>query len=147
MASADTLLTLEADEEAVVTYLAEYGGLLLRDEALPAAYWLVLRPQAAPTETYYAHVIWDAYPDRPPSVRFHDGIDGRYDVAHAWPVVPGYRVQGVWDICQPFTAEGFAAHPEWATSVHKWVSTGNPFWFVAQNLQNGLNHHYHGRHP
>lgn len=67
--------------------------------------------------------------------------------SRAWPLVAGYRVQGVWDICQPFTAEGFAAHREWPASPHRWVSTGNPFLFVAENLQNGLNHHYQGRHP
>jgi len=147
MASVDTLLTLEADEGAVVSFLDENDGLLLRDEAQPESYWLVLRPKSAPRETYYARVIWRAYPDQPPSVRFHDGIDGRYDIARAWPLVAGYRIQGVWDICQPFTAEGFTAHPEWPASPHRWVSTGNPFLFVAQNLQNGLNHHYRGRHP
>jgi hypothetical protein len=145
MASADTLLTLEADEDAVVSYLDEFDGVLLREAESPESYWLVLKPKSAPTETYYARVVWTAYPDRPPSVRFHDGIDGRFDVARAWPQVPGYRV-GSWDICQPFTAEGFALHSEWATGAHAWQATGNPFLWVVQTLQNGLNVSYSGRH-
>lgn len=147
MASADTLLSLEADEGAVVSFLDEHGGLVLRDADTPGSYWLVLRPKRDPCETYYAKAVWGAYPDQPPSIRFHDGVGGRFDVTQGWPQVAGYRVQGVWDICQPFTAEGFAAHPEWPASPHRWVSVGNPFLFVAQNLQNGLNQHYQGRHP
>jgi hypothetical protein len=42
MASADTLLTLEADEDAVVSYLDEFDGVLLREAESPESYWLVL---------------------------------------------------------------------------------------------------------
>jgi hypothetical protein len=144
MASADTLLTLDADERAVSSFLDEFGGLLLREADAPEVYWLVLRPKSAPRETYYARVAWSAYPDHPPSVRFHDGIGGTFAAARAWPMVVGYRV-GSWDICKPFTAEGFALHAEWGTGPHAWKSSGNPFWWVAQALQNDLNHNYQGR--
>jgi hypothetical protein len=144
MASADTQLTLEADEEAVQSFLDEWNGLLLREADRPAVYWLVLRPKSAPHETYYARVAWTAYPDRPPSVRFHDHIGGTFATNRAWPIVPGYRV-GSWDICKPLTAEGYALHGEWQTGPHAWKSAGNPFLWVAHSLQNDLNHNYQGR--
>lgn len=145
MASADTLLALEADEEAVSSWLNEFGGLLFREFDAPYTYWLVVRPKSAPHESYYARVAWNAYPDRPPSVRFHDGIGGGHATNRAWPIVPGYRT-GSWDICKPFTAEGFALHAEWNTGPHAWPTGGNPFLWVAQALQNDLNHNYQGRH-
>lgn len=146
MASADTLFTLQADEEAVVSFLDEFDGLLLREADAPEVYWLVLRPRSAPSETYYARVAWAVYPDQPPSVRFHDGIRGSTSVASAWPLVAGYRV-GSWDICKPFTAEGFALHPDWASGPSAWRPNGNPFLWVVQTLQNDLNHNYAGRNP
>jgi hypothetical protein len=146
MASADTLLTLEADEEAVIASLDEFGGFLLRETDDAAVYWLVLHPKSEPQQNYYARMAWSFYPDHAPSVRYHDGIRGPYDVGRAWPVAPGYRV-GSWDICKPLTAEGYALHPEWATGPHGWKSSGNPFLWVAQALQNDLNHNYQGRNP
>ena len=144
MASADTLLTLDADEEAVISLLDEFGGLLLREVDAPEVYWVVLRPKSAPQETYYARMAWTAYPDQPPSVRFYDFIGGTYATNGAWPAVPGYRI-GSWDICKPFTAEGFALHAEWRTGPSAWCSNGNPFLWVTQALQNDLNHNYTGR--
>lgn len=145
MASADTLLALAADEEAVVSYLDEFGGLLLREAEAPETYWAVLHPKSASEETYYARVGWVAYPDQPPSVRFHECIGGRYDIARAWPVVPAYRVNS-WDICKPLTAEGFAVHAEWPGSAHAWQASGNPFLWVIETLQTDLNVSYSGRH-
>jgi hypothetical protein len=144
MASADTLLTLEADEEAVVLFLEEHGGSLRRDENAPEVYWLTLHPASQPGETFYACVAWSAYPDQPPSVRFADAIGGNTNVNAAWPNIPGYRL-GSFDICKPFTVEGYAAHPEWADGPQHWTSSGNPFLFVAEMLQNDLNFNYGGR--
>lgn len=143
MTSADSLLTLEMDQDAVVAYLDDFDGVLILD-AEPGTYWLVLHPKSAPAETYYARVAWRQYPDGPPSVRFHDQIHGRFDVPSAWPIVPGYRL-GAWDICKPITAEAYVVHPEWCAGPHQWSSTGNPFLWIAQTLQDDLNHNYQGR--
>ena len=45
----------------------------------------------------------------------------------------------------PFTAEGFAVHPDWAQTKEAWTGTGNPFVWVAETLQGDLNNRYQGR--
>jgi hypothetical protein len=144
MASAETHLTLQADEEEVVEFLDEHGGLLLREVDDSATYWAVLCPSSAPNETFCVRLGWTSYTDAPPSVRFHDCIGGVFTSPHAWPAIAGYR-GGSWDICQPFTAEGFAVHPEWVSGPQAWRSTGNPFLYVVQTLQFDLNNRYQGR--
>jgi hypothetical protein len=146
MPSADTELALQADEEAVLDYLNEGDGLLFREVSSPGVYWLILRPASTPDEKYYVRLVWTVYPDEPPSVKFYDQIDGRNDVPHAWPNAPGYRINS-WDICKPFTAEGFGIHPDWRNGPTAWRSTGNPFLYVVETLQNDLNNDkYQGRH-
>jgi hypothetical protein len=144
MASAQTQLMLQADEEEVVEFLAEYDGLLLREVDDAATYWVVLHPSRTAAEMFYVRLGWTRYPDAPPSVRFHDGIAGSFASMRAWPLIPGYR-PGSWDICKPFTAEGYAVHPEWVGGPQGWRSTGNPFLYVVQTLQFDLNNSYQGR--
>jgi hypothetical protein len=144
MASAEAHLMLQAHEQEVVEFLDEHDGLLLREEDDPATYWAVLRPSSAPAETFYVRLGWTAYTGAAPSVRFYDSIGGRFDVQCAWPTIAGYR-PGSWDICQPFTAEGFAVHPEWVGGPQAWNSAGNPFLYVVQTLQFDLNNRYQGR--
>jgi hypothetical protein len=145
MVSLGTQLNLEADEEAVVVALDDYDGTLFRDTATAGLYWLVLKRNAPPREMFCARIAWSGYPEAPPSVRFTDGIGGPWNVNRAWPNIPGYRI-GSFDICQPFTEEGFALHPEWRTGPHAWRTTGNPFHYVVNRLQLDLNNRYQGRH-
>jgi hypothetical protein len=145
VASTDTLLTLNADEEVVVALLDGCDGLLLREEADPSVYWLQLRPASAPQEAFYVRLGWTQYPDAAPSIRFHSSIGGRFDLRSAWPVIPGYRIDA-WDICKPFSAEGYGVHSEWTQGPHAWNSSGNPFLFVVETLQCDLDHRYGGRH-
>jgi len=144
MASADTLLTLEADEEAVVLLLEEHDGQLRHEDETPEVYWLTMHPADQPEESFYVRVAWTAYPDQPPSVRFAECIGGHIHVNRAWPNIPGYRL-GSFDICKPFTAEGYAAHPEWVNGPERWTSSGNPFLFVVETLQNDLDFAFQGR--
>lgn len=140
-----TQLALQEDEKAVRACLDECGGLLFRELSKPGVYWLILRPKSAPDEKYKARVAWTTYPDQPPSVKYYDEIDGRTDVPSAWPKIPGYRINS-WDICKPFTAEGFGLHPDWRNGAAAWRSTGNPFVYVVETLQNDLNSdQYQGR--
>jgi hypothetical protein len=146
MASVETELTLQVDEEAVVVFLDEHGGLLLREHDNPSTYWAVMHPRQAREETFYARLVWSVYPGAPPSVAFADGIGGATSISGAWPNIPGYRI-GSWDICMPLSAEGFAIHPDWQTGATAWRSTGNPFLWVVQTLQYDLDNRYQGRHP
>ena len=74
---------------------------------------------------------------------FLNGPRGTAGVAHAWPMIPGYRAPN--DICMPFTAEGYVTHPEWRLGPHAWAATGNPFLRVVQQLQDDLDYRYQGR--
>jgi hypothetical protein len=109
-------------------------------------YWLTIHPRTAPAETYVVRIAWTIYPGAAPSVKFAEDVGGSLGVLKAWPQSSGYR-PGNFDICKPFTAEGFAVHPEWRTGVHAWPTTGNPFLFVVAQLQDDLNHRYQGRTP
>jgi hypothetical protein len=142
----ESRLNLEADEATVVEFLAEHGGCLDRDKDQVGVYWLTLHPRRAPGETYFVRLAWQSYPHAAPSVKFSTTVGGRLDVTSAWPRIPGYRPSSL-DICKPFTAEGFALHADWRQGAEAWRATGNPFYWVAENLQYDLNLHYEGRSP
>jgi hypothetical protein len=144
MADQETLLNLAADEMAAAAFLAGNGGHLTRDPADAAVYWLRMRPAGVPSEIYYVWVAWSAYPHKAPSVKFADSVGGSVTVTSAWPVIPGYRPAS-FDICKPFTAEGYALHAEWRTGPDAWPTTGNPFLWVTEILQYDLDNHYSGR--
>ena len=137
-------LALKADVRAVIAFLREHGGRLNDGEDFSGVFWLTLMPASDPKETYFAQVAWREYPGAPPSVKFAKSIGGALDDSRAWPVVPGFRAQS-FDICMPFTAEGFALHPEWAGTAERWRSAGNPFLYVASTLQRLLDTRYSGR--
>lgn len=143
MSTVATQLGLEQDLPAVEQLVAE-NGAELRPGSDPGVYWLTMHPTAAPEESFYARIAWTRYPDAPPSVKFADAIEGRLDVTSAWPIVIGYR-PGDFDICQPFTAEAYAVHPEWATGPEAWPCDGNPFEWVVGRLLHDLCDRYQGR--
>jgi len=144
MIDEESRLNLEADDAAVAEFLAAFDGELVRTDAADGIYWVRLCPQAATQETYVARVAWTRYPQAPPSVKFADCVGGSLTVTRAWPVMAAYR-PGSFDICKPFTAEGFALHAEWRTGPQAWPTTGNPFLWVVSQLQDDLNHRYQGR--
>ena len=139
-------MNLEADEPSARQFLEESGGALEQDADAPTVYWATMHPRSAPEEHYYVRVAWDAYPHAAPSVKFADSVGGRLDVTRAWPVIAGYRA-GSFDICKPFTKEGFNLHPEWRTGPEAWRTSGNPFLWVVSVLQLDLNKNYGGRAP
>lgn len=144
MIDQETRLLLERDEPAVCEFVETNGGAIQPDATEPGVYWLTLRPRQFPAERYYVRVGWTVYVGAPPSVKFATAVGGALNVTSAWPMVPGYR-PGNFDICAPFTAEGFATHPEWRASAERWPTTGNPFLWVVQTLQNDLDNRYGGR--
>ncbi len=145
MTDAESALNLKSDESDVAAFLEERGGKLIPDESDNGMYWLLLRPSSDQSQEYVACVRWDRYPQRPPSIKFADAIKGSLANARAWPSIPGYR-PGSFDICMPFTAEGFALHAEWNSGPQSWRTSGNPFLWVASRLQDDLNSvRYSGR--
>jgi hypothetical protein len=140
----ESRLNLEADEAAAAAFLVERGGALARDLEDDGVCWLALHPRRDPEETYYARLAWTAYPHQAPSVKFADCVGGSLTSTSAWPVVPGYRPTS-FDICKPFTAEGFALHPDWQAGPTAWPTTGNPLLWVVETLQEDLDTSYGGR--
>jgi hypothetical protein len=143
MADAETLINLAGDEAAVTEFLEEHDGRLHREEEDPSIYWLDLRPKSAPAERYYPRIAWRVYPHAAPSVQFAESIRGPLGTTRAWPQIPGYGAPQ--HICKPFTSEGYALHPEWATGPDAWPTDGNPFLWVAETLQYDLDNAYLGR--
>lgn len=143
MADLETQINLDADEGQAQEYLERHGGALLRDSDDPSVYWASLVPRSGPAERYVARLAWSAYPHRAPSVLFATDIGGALGVASAWPQMPGYRPPS--DICQPFTAEGFALHADWTNGPEAWSPDGNPLLRVVAQLQNDLDFRYQGR--
>jgi hypothetical protein len=139
-------LHLAGDAPAAAEFLAGRGGRLqppVEDD--PGAWWAELHPAAEPQEVYTARIGWSSYPGAAPSIRFAPSVGGTLGDPHAWPVAPGYRPTQL-DVCKPFTAEGFALHPDWASSSAAWSGAGNPFLAVVRELQRDLNSpSYNGR--
>lgn len=107
--------------------------------------WVTLAPAGHEADLYIGRLFWLDYPgDRPPSVKFVDPETERLDVAKAWPMANGFR-PGSFDICANWTAEGFAVHPEWASSDNRWNAAGNIVLRVTRILQQELDNSYAGR--
>lgn len=139
-------LHLTGDAPAAADFVASRGGRLHPPlEGGSAAWWVEIHPAGEPQETYTARIGWSSYPGAPPSIRFAPSIGGTLSDPRAWPLTPGYRPTQL-DVCKPFTAEGFALHPDWASSSAAWTGTGNPFLAVVRELQRDLNSpSYNGR--
>jgi hypothetical protein len=139
-------LSLAADAPAAVAFLRERDGSLHESlDVGPGVWWAQLRPARDPEETYYARLGWTFYPGAPPSIKFAASLGGAITDSTAWPVAPGYRPT-CFDVCKPISAEGFALHPDWASTTHAWKGEGNPFLAVVRELQRDLNSPgYHGR--
>lgn len=141
----ETQLNLLQDSQAVAEFVVENDGAIACDCGDHGVYWLVLRPRSMPSERFVVRVAWERYPPAAPSVKFATEVNGRVDVTSAWPLIGGYR-PGSFDICRPFTAEGFNTHPEWRTNAERWPADGgNPFLWVANQLQYDLDNGYQGR--
>jgi hypothetical protein len=144
MIDAESKLNLEADVVAVRDFMAANGGDVTESEKEPGVYWLSLRPRRQPNELFIARVAWQRYPQQPPSLKFADGVGGSLHVTRAWPLIAGYRPSS-FDICKPFTAEGYALHAEWRSGAFAWREMGNPFLWVATQLQDDFNYSFQGR--
>jgi len=131
-------LNLAADAPAASEFLLARGGHLDPLNGEPGTWWAQLHPASDPLETYIARLMWTVYPGAPPSIKFATSPGGAVTDPAAWPMAAGYRPTCL-DICKPFTAEGFALHPDWAATNQAWTGDGNPFLAVVNELQRDLN--------
>src|SRR2546423_1509252 len=77
-------------------------------------------------EVFQLRLLWNRYPDDPPSLKFRETESGRLDAPKSWPQVPGFRPNTL-DACVSYCSEGFALHPEWRSDPHyRWDPRGNP---------------------
>jgi hypothetical protein len=103
------------------------------------------RPATTPGEQFRARLLWERYPDEPPSLKFLDPATGRLDLPSAWPLVRGFRPQSV-DACVTYSKEGFVLHPEWRNDPrYRWKSDGNPLLKVLRIIQAELDETFQGR--
>ena len=77
----ESALNLEADEGAVLTFMKENDGDLVRDDLVGdggerSVYWATFRPRSVPKERFIARIEWFAYPYQEPSIKFADAIRG-----------------------------------------------------------------------
>jgi len=146
----ESSINLDHDEADVAAFLAANGGRVERDDRIAgepgegAVYWPTMPPRSHPGKRYYVRVEWDAYPYKPPSIKFAEGIRGSLTVNRAWPMITGYR-PGSFDICRPMCREGYAVHPEWNQGSTAWPTEGNPFLWVTHMIQFHLDNDYQGR--
>ena len=104
-------------------------------------------PANAPDQLFDLRLVWDIYPDNPPSLKFRDRETGRLDNPHAWPQLPGYRPTSL-DACVNYCREGFVTHPEWVNDPNlRWKPEGNVLLFVLRTVQAELDLNFGDRHP
>jgi hypothetical protein len=135
----ESRLRLAGDVRAVEDFLALTAGRLHhRDQDPDGLFWAEVQPSNGERAAFVARIEWTVYPHRPPSLVFVESV-GASGIGgpNVWPGADGYRY-GSNDVCKPFTAEGQQLHPEWGTGPHAWRSTGNPFLYVVENVQDDV---------
>lgn len=106
---------------------------------------VMLYSVTTPKELFQARLLWQIYPEQPPSVKFMDPSSGRLDLRTAWPRVRGFRPDN-FDICATWTVEGFTTHPEWVSDPGlRWKSNGNVLLKVLRTLQDEMDYYFEGR--
>ena len=114
-------------------------------KAGPLEIFITVYPKDNPDEIFQARLLWQSYPDQPPSLKFRDIESGRIDMPSAWPVVRGFRPTSL-DACVNWTLEGLNLHPEWRTdSNFRWDPRGNIFLKIVRTLQDELDSHFQRR--
>ena len=112
---------------------------------MPLEVFATVSPAGKAGEVFQARLLWDMYPDQPPSLKFRDPVTGRLDQPAAWPQVRGFRPASL-DACVNWCAEGFIVHPEWRNDPKlRWDPRGNVLLKVLRILQDELDYYFQGR--
>jgi hypothetical protein len=138
-----SVAALEADLSKVLATSDAERWLIVHPA--PLEVFVMMSSAKAPTETYQLRLLWYAYPDRAPSLKFRDPSTGRLDLPTAWPIVRGFRPANL-DACVNYCAEGLVTHLEWATDpTYRWDPRGNVLLKVLRIVQSELDEYYEGR--
>lgn len=136
-------LNLQEDLEKLLA--CEDAARWKLEKASPLEIFAKMSPTSHPEEAFQARLLWSAYPDQPPSLKFRDPATGRLDQPTAWPQVRGFRPASL-DACVNWCAEGFALHPEWRNDPKlRWDPRGNVLLKVLRILQDELDNYFQGR--
>jgi hypothetical protein len=111
----------------------------------PLEVWASMYPLSHPEKTFQARLLWNLYPDQPPSLKFRDPSTGSLDLPTAWPVIRGFRPDSL-DACVNWCSEGFKLHPEWNNDLNKrWDPRGNVLLKVLRILQEEMDENFQRR--
>ncbi len=139
------LSALNLQEDLEKALACEDAARWKLEKASPLEIFAKMSPASHPDEVFQARLIWSAYPDQPPSLKFRDPATGRLDLPTAWPQVRGFRPVSL-DACVNWCAEGFALHPEWRNDPKlRWDPRGNVLLKVLRILQDELDNYFQGR--
>jgi hypothetical protein len=118
---------------------------LERDLSVPLGLFAVMHPISKPNEQYKARLRWRSLLTAP-SLKFVDLTSGAENIPSAWPLCFGFRPSSL-DACLPWTDEGHALHPEWASSTKNSFPKVDdaPLQFALLNIQFSLDRTYTGR--
>lgn len=142
-----------ADELSELNFNQDFEGLtgvpgferLKIEKTGPLEIHVTIFPEKNPSELFIARLLWEKYPDDPPSLKFLDSVSESYAVPAAWPLINGYRPLNL-DACVNWVSEGFITHPEWKDDPDKkWLPIGNSIIKVLRRLQNDFDERYQGR--
>lgn len=140
-------ISLQADLDRIED-IRTAEGWILSPWPLKDTTFFVTMKSIIDGESYMLRMMWDGYPEEPPSVKPVNPDTKDMNDVRAWPLCDGFRLPPTADLCLNITRDGFALHPDWARDPrYRWESTGNPAERVLFALQVRLNDRskYHGR--
>lgn len=141
-------ISLQADLERIEDIRATEGWVVSPWPLEDTTFFVTMK-SIVDAESYMLRVLWDGYPEEPPSVKPVNPETKDQNDVRAWPHCEGFRLPPTADLCLNITREGLTQlHPDWARDPrYRWESTGNPAWRVLSALQDRLNDRskYHGR--
>src|SRR5258708_26572078 len=109
--SNETLSALNLDDDFKEVLTVHDAARWVLERPGPLEVWVKLFSASSPSQIFQARLLWQLYPDEPPSLKFRDPSTGRLDVPGAWPQARGFR-PGSLDACVNWTLEGMNLHPE-----------------------------------
>lgn len=140
-------ISLQADLDRIEDIRTAEGWILLPWPLKDTTFFVTMK-SIIDGESYMLRMMWDGYPEKPPSVKPVNPDTKDMNDVRAWPLCDGFRLPPTADLCLNITRDGFALHPDWARDHrYRWESSGNPAQRVLFDLQDRLNDRskYHGR--
>ncbi len=145
---AQSLITLQGDLEKIADVIQEEGWGIAPWPLQNETFFVSMKSKVD-NEGYTLRLVWDGYPDEPPSIKCVNPSTKDPNDPKGWPNCDGFRPPPNFDLCLNISREAFRQlHPDWARdSTYAWDASGNPAWRVLAALQDRINDRskYHGR--